>query len=113
MPETLTKYGILVGVDGSSASDAAVSWAACEASLRHEPVTLIHVVQPLVASGPVSSDQTTVANWRDDQARHIIDRARKSISCALDQPQSSDVRTEVLYSHPVDAIVDASSQGRG
>jgi nucleotide-binding universal stress UspA family protein len=41
MPE---KYGILVGVDGSAASDAAVRWATREAILRDELITLLHVV---------------------------------------------------------------------
>jgi len=112
MSETLTKYGILVGVDGSPESDAAVSWAAREASLRHESITLMHVVQPVVVSWPVSPEQTTVAQWQNDNARHAIDQARKGLAAALDQPQSPDVRTEVLYSHPVDALVDASNQAR-
>ncbi|MGO9031686.1 universal stress protein [Mycobacterium sp.] len=112
MSETSTKYGILVGVDGSAESDAAVSWAAREASLCHEPVALMHVVQPVIVSWPVSADQSTVAEWQDDNARHVIDQARKGLSAAVDQPRLPDVRTEVLYSHPVDALVDASNQAR-
>jgi nucleotide-binding universal stress UspA family protein len=112
MSETPTKYGILVGVDGSAESDAAVSWAAREAALRHEPVTLMHVVQPVAVSWPVSPDQATVAEWQDDNARHAIDQARKGLTAALDQPRLPDVRTEVLYSHPVDALVDASTEAR-
>jgi nucleotide-binding universal stress UspA family protein len=50
MSEAATKYGMLVGVDGSAESDAAVSWAAREASMGHEPVTLMYVVQPVVVS---------------------------------------------------------------
>jgi nucleotide-binding universal stress UspA family protein len=112
MSEIATKYGVLVGVDGSRESDAAVSWAAHEAALRREPVTLMHVVQPVVISWPVSAEQTTVAQWQDDNARHAIDQARKCLSCAWDQPRMPDVRTEVLYSHPVDGLVDASTEAR-
>jgi nucleotide-binding universal stress UspA family protein len=72
----------------------------------------MHVVQPVVVSWPVSPEQTTVAQWQNDNARHAIDQARKGLAAALDQPQSPDVRTEVLYSHPVDALVDASNQAR-
>ena len=61
MFETPTKYGIIVAVDGSAESDAAISWAAREASMRHEHVTLMHVVQPVALSWPVSPEQTTVA----------------------------------------------------
>jgi len=45
--------GIVVGVDGSAASTAAVEWAAQEAALRQLPVTLVHV-QP---------DAATAAAW--------------------------------------------------
>jgi nucleotide-binding universal stress UspA family protein len=114
MSATSTKYGILVGVDGSPESDGAVSWAAHEASLRHEPVTvtLMHVMQPVAVSWPVSPEQTTVAEWQDDNARHVIDKARTRLSSALDQLRPPDIRTEVLYSHPVDALVDASAEAR-
>ena len=112
MSETLTKYGIIIAVDGSAESDAAISWAAREASMRHEHVTLIHVVQPVAVSWPVSPEQTAVAEWQDENARHVIDQARKELSSALDQPRPPDIRTEVLYSHPVDALVDASKKAR-
>ena len=36
--------GIVVGVDGSPASKAAVQWAARDAELRNVTLTLVHVV---------------------------------------------------------------------
>jgi nucleotide-binding universal stress UspA family protein len=112
MSETSTKYGILVGVDGSAESDAAVSWAAHEASIRGEPVTLMHGVQPVVVNWPVSDGHSTVAQWQEENARHAIDQGRKSFGAALEASQQPDIRTEVLYSHPVDALVDASTEAR-
>ena len=44
-PDTLMKP-IVVAVDGSPHSNAAVAWAARECSLRHAPVTLVHVITP-------------------------------------------------------------------
>jgi nucleotide-binding universal stress UspA family protein len=64
MSETQKKFGILVGVDGSPQSDGAVSWAAHEASLHHEPVTLMHVVQPVVVSWPVSPSRRLWPNGK-------------------------------------------------
>jgi len=110
MFQTPTKYGIIVAVDGSAESDAALSWAAREASMRHEHVTLMHVVQPVALNWPVSPERTTFAEWQDDNARHIIDHARDGLNAALDQ--SHPPRTEVLYAHPVDALVDASTDAR-
>jgi len=51
----MTKYGMLVAVDGSAESHAAVRWAADEAMLRRLPITLMHVIVPVgasVRSGP-------------------------------------------------------------
>ena len=42
MSESSSKYGILVAVDGSPESDAALRWAAAEAVMRAAPVTLVH-----------------------------------------------------------------------
>lgn len=112
MFETPTKYGVIIAVDGSAESDAAISWAACEASMRHEHVTLMHAVQPVALSWPVSPEQTTVAEWQEDNARHVIDHARDGLSAVLDLPHPPDFRTEVLYAHPVDALVDASKDAR-
>ena len=112
MFETATKYGIIVTVDGTSESDAAVSWAAQEASMRHEHVTLMHVVQPVAVNWPISPEQTTFAEWQEDNARHVIDHARDGLNAASEQPETPDFRTEVLYQHPVDAFVDASRDAR-
>jgi nucleotide-binding universal stress UspA family protein len=46
MPSESTRSRIVVGVDGSAASDAAVRWAAKESAMRELPITLIHVVAP-------------------------------------------------------------------
>jgi nucleotide-binding universal stress UspA family protein len=112
MLELSTKYGIIVGVDGSPASDAAVLWAAREAALRSETVTLMHVVQPVVVSWPVSAGQASATVWQEENARQVVDQARRQLSRALDQELQQDIRAEVPYSHPVDALVDASKDAR-
>ena len=43
-------YGIIVGADGSPASNAAVCWAAHDAVLRHLPLTVVHVVNPVATT---------------------------------------------------------------
>ncbi len=112
MSETSSKYGIIIAVDGSAESDAAIAWAGREASMRREHITLMHVVQPVALSWPVSPERTTVAEWQEENARHVIDHARDGISAALDQQHPPDCRTEVLYAHPVDGLVDASKDAR-
>ena len=46
MVSTTKRYGVIVGIDGSPASDAAVSWAAHDAAIRGLPLTLVHVENP-------------------------------------------------------------------
>lgn len=111
MFETPTKYGILACVDGSPGSRAAVSWAAREAAMRHQSVTLMHV-QPVIVSWPIGIEQATIADRQEDNARQIIEQAREDLTAVMDQSQPLEVRTEVLRSNVVYALVDASREAR-
>jgi nucleotide-binding universal stress UspA family protein len=90
MPE---KYGILVGVDGSAASDAAVRWATREAILRDELITLLHVVAPVIANWPVGPMQANFAKWQKESARDVIEQAHKTF-CAEVGEAPPEVRTD-------------------
>ena len=83
MSETATKYGILVGVDGSPASDAAVTWASREAVGRRIPITLMHVVAPVVVGWPVGQLYANMPEWQKDNAQHVIEHARKTLTASL------------------------------
>jgi nucleotide-binding universal stress UspA family protein len=68
----VTRSRILVGVDGSAASDAAVRWAATESVIRKLPITLIHVVAPT----PIDSTMApsgTIPQSRLGQASRGVD----------------------------------------
>ena len=112
MSETSMKYGILTGVDGSAVSRAALAWTAREAAMRHEPVTLVHVVAPVTVSWPIASEQAAIAKWQEENARDVLIQARNDLIATMDQSQPLEVRTEVLYSNVVHALVDASKDAR-
>lgn len=112
MSDAPTKYGILTAVDGSPEARAAVVWAAREAAMRHEPVTLVHVVAPVTVSWPIAPEQAQIAKWQEDNARDVLIQARDDLSTAMDQARPLEVRTEVLYSNIVHALVDASKDAR-
>ena len=50
MVSTTKRYGIIVGIDGSPESDAAVNWAAHDAAIRGLPLTVVHVESPAAAT---------------------------------------------------------------
>ena len=112
MSNTTTKYGILVGIDGSAESDAAVRFATREAGMRDAPLTLVHVVAPVVVSWPVAQLQGRFTEWQEQNAQHVIEQAQKTLHASLGESEPPEVRTEVLHSHIVPALVDASKEAQ-
>lgn len=108
MSDMTKKFGVLVCVDGSSASDAAVAWGAREAIMRKLPVTLMHAVQPVVVGWPEGQLYADMPEWQRDDAQHVIDQARKMLSAGLGGAEPPETRTEVVYSGVVPALVEAS-----
>src|ERR1700761_756469 len=110
----VTSYGILAGVDGSVASDAAIRFATREAVLRQAPLTLMHVLSPIPEWGAPSMHSEVTAAW-EDNARHIVEQARKTTAATSGESALLDVRTEIAYSTAASAasvLVDASAQAQ-
>lgn len=105
MTNNETRHGILVGVDGSQESDAAVRWAAVEAKRLKAPITLMHAVEPIVMSWPVAPLPTTIAEAEREAAANVIDRAREVLAATDDH---LEVHTEVRYSGAIPVLADAS-----
>ena len=112
MSEQAKKHGILVAVDGSPESDAAVRWATREAELRELPITLVHVVVPVVTSWPVRSLQAEFNEWQEDNARQVLEQAQKMLRSTLGDSELPNVRTEVLHEYAVPALVKALESTR-
>jgi nucleotide-binding universal stress UspA family protein len=108
MSALATKYGILVGVDGSLESDAAIRFATREAVMREAPLTLMHVVAP-VPDWPTPSKQAEIAEVWEETARDVIEQARKTALATVGESASLDLRTEVVYSDVVPMLIGASS----
>ena len=110
MSETTAKNAIVVGVDGSAGSDAAIRWAVGEATLRAAPIILVHVVAPLVVAWPVGRIQGNITRWQHDNAGHVVERARKTLEASLTGSSHPEVHTRMLYSNIVAALVNESRQ---
>lgn len=110
MSDMTEKFGVLVCVDGSSASDAAVTWGTREAIMRKLPVTLMHAVQPVVVGWPEGQLYADMPEWQLDDSKHVIDQAHKTLTAGLGGAEPPEIRTEVVYSGVVPALVEASKE---
>ncbi|WP_156685546.1 universal stress protein [Mycobacterium sp. Marseille-P9652] len=108
MTDTASKHGVLVCVDGSAASDAAVAWGAREAALRRLPITLMHAVAPVVVGWPVGQLYAEMPDWQQDEARQVVDRARKTLSASLGDSDQPEIRVATVYSGILPALIEAS-----
>lgn len=110
MSETSSKYGVLVGVDGSRESDAAVRWAANEAVLRDLPVTLMHVIAPIVVSWPVRYLESSYVSWQEENATHVIEQAQKTLLASVGDSALPTVHVQVRHDGIVTEMAAASAQ---
>ncbi|MDT5010654.1 MAG: hypothetical protein QOH57_2271 [Mycobacterium sp.] len=108
MSQSVTTTGILVGVDGSAESDAAIRWATHEAVMRRAHLTLVHAAAPVVASWPMGTMHANVVQWQQDNARHVLEHALKIALDTVPESQLPDVHTETLNSSVVPTLIEAS-----
>ena len=100
--------GIVVAVDGSPASNAAVCWAARDAAMRNIPLTVFHViVTPTATFPPVPYPEALVLR-QDDEGRREIAHALKIAEEAMPADRKVAIECEMVYSAPAPALVDIS-----
>jgi nucleotide-binding universal stress UspA family protein len=110
MSHSAKRYGIVVGVDGSAASYAAVRWAAREAAMRNVPLTLAYMFKPFVPTYPQVPMETGVAEFQLEDGREVLERAVKIAEDAVAADQKIAVASEVKCSPPVPALVEMSGE---
>ena len=111
-PEALTKP-IVVAVDGSPNSDAAVEWSARESVLRNAHVQLIHVIAPMPQPWAApADDSSTVDRWYRDRANTILTAAEAKFRAALGQSSVPDVGATILETPVVPTLIDASARAQ-
>ncbi|TRW81696.1 universal stress protein [Mycolicibacterium sp. 018/SC-01/001] len=100
---------VVVGVDGSPSSSAALAWAARDAVLRGVDLTVLHAAAPTVTAWPGGAP-AGVPQWQREQGRQVLDdaarTARELIGGAV------DVRTGFASTSPTTALVEASRTAR-
>ncbi len=102
--------GVVVGVDGSPASKAAVCWAARDAAMKSLPLTLVHVVNTDVATWPPMPYPDTWAVWQEDEGRKFLAAAVKVAEEAVTADRKLTVKSEIVFSTPVPTMVEMSTE---
>lgn len=102
--------GLIVGVDGSAASRAAVEWAAHDASLRNVSLTLVHVAGSLSGTWPQTPPPIGFGEWQQQQGRRIIEEATGVVNEVTRVTGGITVKSEMYYSAVVPTLVDMSKE---
>uniref|UniRef100_UPI00061A9FBF universal stress protein n=1 Tax=Mycobacterium sp. UM_Kg27 TaxID=1545693 RepID=UPI00061A9FBF len=99
--------GILVGVDGSPSSVAAVDWAARDAALHNLPLTLVHVLaSPVVMTFPETPMPSGYTEWQRDQGERYL---REAVEIA-EAAGATQVAAETVVGSTVPMLVDMSRE---
>jgi nucleotide-binding universal stress UspA family protein len=110
MSTTAKHYGIVVGVDGSAASDAAVFWAARDAAMRSVPLTLVHMFKTFVPTYPQIPMPSGIAEWQEDDGRKILEQSKKIAEDAMPAEHKVTLTTVVKEAPPVPGLLDTSDE---
>jgi nucleotide-binding universal stress UspA family protein len=122
MVSTTKHYGIIVGIDGSPSSDAAVSWAAHDAAIRGLPLTLVYVENPAAPTWSQAPILEESAGELEAEDRSLLANAAKIARDAVAGNAQLHINGELLSSAIVPTLVDQSkdaelivvgSRGRG
>jgi len=111
MSRPKTHRGILVGVDRSASSMAAVNWAARDAAMRNVPLTLMHVIAPVVpavAPWPEIPIPQDYFERQDDKARRILEDARSAVADSTADHGPPFVNSVVVHGPIVSTLVNES-----
>ena len=109
MTASVKRHGIVVGVDGSPASNFGVCWAARDAALRNVPLTLVHMVNA-TTTWPQVAMAAEVLAWRDDDGRRVLQEAVKIAEDATRTSRKIDITQELWHAPPMPTLAEMSDE---
>jgi nucleotide-binding universal stress UspA family protein len=107
-------HEIIVAVDGSDPSDAAVRWAACESLLRSVPLKLVHIVGTPTVTRSLMPVPVAAGQWQDAHARQIVDGAADLVQrTAKDVGAAADIAgAEIYHSAAIPTLIGLSERAK-
>lgn len=103
---------LIVAVDGSAASDAAIRWATAEAAMRNVPMTLLHVMEPGLpvwglgySMAPLPYDY---GELQEEEGQRVLTAAKDVAESAMPPGRQVTVESELTSAVPVPTLIDAT-----
>ncbi|MFZ1178336.1 MAG: universal stress protein [Mycobacterium sp.] len=106
--------GIVVGIDGSPDSNAAMRWAVREATMRNVALTLVHAALP-VSGGPQELEwsgyplSAEFLQQLDENSQQVLADAVKIVE-DMTGDHRPRINNELTYGAPVPALVELSTK---
>ncbi len=99
-----TRRGIVVGVDGSDPSRAAVRWAARAAAMRNVSLTLVHVVNVRFTTMPQTPLPVGFGGWLEEQGQTFLKEGERIAK----RSGLSRVEAEMFTAATIPTLLDES-----
>ncbi|MGQ4614450.1 universal stress protein [Nocardia sp. R7R-8] len=105
---------IVVGVDGSAGSAAAVAWGAQAAAQHRAPLRLVHVLEPVADYGPGVTEPLTSTDYTrlEGHGRWVLDTATEEALIAARALRDIEITTELVYEPVGPALLDRTRGAR-
>ncbi|MGQ4599128.1 universal stress protein [Nocardia sp. R6R-6] len=109
-----TNRPIVVGVDGSAAAGAAITWAAQAAAQHRAPLRLVHVLDPVSDYGPGSTEPLTSTDYArmEGHGRWVLDTATQQALIAVRRLRDIEVSTELAHAAVGPTLLDRTVEAR-
>jgi nucleotide-binding universal stress UspA family protein len=110
MSAPVKHLGVVVAVDGSSASNTAVCWAARDAAMRNIPLTIVHAVVTPTATWPPVPYPDSLALRLEDEGKKAVMHAIKIAEDAMPADRKVAIKRQLVYSTPALALIKMSDE---
>ena len=104
--------GIIVGIDGSHCSQRALEWGMNEATIRHVPITVVTVYQPVAgywsSTVPYPDDRARAERAGAERARRMAQEAADKALAGLGDDRPVSVTVKAVSGNPGEEILSTA-----